>query len=51
MTGVVEEENGRETGVRTDYPPVPSALYTSAFDAFHGTKGGIFSNSLIFGIQ
>ena len=50
-TGVVEEENGRETGERTDCPPVPSALCTSAFEACDGTKGGTFSNASIFCIQ
>ncbi len=32
-------------------PPVPSALYTSAFEARDGTKGGTFLNSSIFGAQ
>ena len=51
MTGVVDGKNGRETGERTDYPPVPSALCISAFELCDGTKGGIFSNSsfLAFG--
>ena len=48
MTGVAEEENGRETGERTDYPPVPSALYTSAFEPCDGTKGGTFQRSVFF---
>ena len=50
-TGVVDDKNGRETGERTDCPPVPSALCTSAFEARDGTKGGTFSNSSIFCVQ
>jgi hypothetical protein len=33
MMGGFEDKNGRETGERTDIPHVPSALYTSAFEA------------------
>ena len=47
-TGMVDDKNGRETGPRTNVPPVPSALYTSAFEARDGTKGGTFSNASIF---
>ncbi len=46
MTGVVEEENGRETGVRTDIPPVPLVLCLSVFEDHDGSKGGTFLNSL-----
>ena len=51
MTGVDEYENGRETGGRMNVPPVSSALYTSAFKACYGRKGGTFSNALIFGAR
>ena len=50
MTGVVDDKNGRETGERTDYPPVPSALCKLAFELCDGTKGGIFSNSSFFSV-
>ena len=45
---MAEGENGRETGERTDYPHVPSALYTSAFEPCDGTKGGTFQRSVFF---
>ena len=40
--------NGRETGGRTEVPPVPSALCTSTFERGHVSMWGTFSNSLIF---
>ena len=48
MTGVDEDENGRETGRRMNVPPVSSALCTSAFEACYGRMGGTFSNALNF---
>ena len=33
MTGVLKSKKGRETGGRTNVPPVPWALCTSAFEA------------------
>ena len=50
-TGVDKDKNGRETGERTDCPPVPSVLYLSAFEPCDGTKGGTFSNASILGVR
>ena len=42
------DENGRETGVRTDIPPVPLVLCLSVFEDHDGSMGGTFLNSLFF---
>ena len=48
LFGVISDKNGRETGVRTDIPPVPLVLCLSVFEDHDGSKGGTFLNSLVF---
>ena len=46
MTGGLKSKNGRETGERTNIPPVPWGLCLSVFEVCDGTKGGTFWWSL-----
>ena len=43
MTGGLENENGRETGERTNLTPVPQALSAKAFPAKTGGREGYFA--------
>jgi hypothetical protein len=42
------DKKGRETGGMSNIPPVPSALYLSAFAMGYGRKGGTFMKHSVF---